>query len=321
MPSDRDIKESQKKVDLASMRNIGISAHVDAGKTTTTERILYYTGQTRELGNVDSGNTVMDTMSQERDRGITIQSAAITCYWGSTRINIIDTPGHVDFTVEVERSLRVLDGAVVVFCAVGGVEPQSETVWMQANRYGVPRIGFVNKMDRSGADFYRVVEQVRNRLKARPVVLNIPIGKEDYFEGVVDLIKMKALIWNQADKGITWEEKDIPADIVDLAEEKRLELLEAVAEANEDLMNKYFETGDLSEAEIKIGLRTLTIQNDIIPMMCGSAFKNKGVQPVLNSVVDYLPSPLDVPAVKGTDEDENEIERKPDPKELFCISI
>ncbi|MDC3181243.1 elongation factor G [Gammaproteobacteria bacterium] len=310
-----DIKQAQKNVNLIQTRNIGISAHVDAGKTTTTERILFYCGQIRELGNVDSGNTTMDTMDQERDRGITIQSAAITTQWNGYRVNIIDTPGHVDFTVEVERSLRVLDGAVVVFCAVGGVEPQSETVWMQANRYGVPRLGFVNKMDRSGADFYRVVDQVKNRLKARPVILNIPIGKEDYFEGVVDLIKMKAIIWDQADKGVTWEEKDIPSELVDIAVEKRQILLEAVAESDEALMDKFFEAGELSIEEIKAGLRKLTLANEIIPMMCGSAFKNKGVQPVLDSVVDLLPSPIDVPPVKGTNEDEEEIERKPDPKE------
>ncbi|UTC24301.1 elongation factor G [Candidatus Comchoanobacter bicostacola] len=315
MSSIEDIKKSQQKVDLVKMRNIGISAHVDAGKTTTTERILFYTGQTRELGNVDSGNTVMDTMDAERKRGITIQSAAISCYWKDHRINIIDTPGHVDFTVEVERSLRVLDGAVVVFCAVGGVEPQSETVWVQANRYGVPRIGFVNKMDRSGADFYKVVKQVETRLKARTVILNIPIGKEDYFEGVVDLVKMKALIWNQENKGISWDEIAIPENMVDLANEKRAELLESVAEADEDLMNEFFENGDLSEEQIKKGLRILTLQNEIIPMMCGSAFKNKGVQPVLDSVLDYLPGPLDVPAVIGQDEGGNEISRKSDSSE------
>jgi elongation factor G len=310
-----DIKQLQKNVNLVQTRNIGISAHVDAGKTTTTERILYYTGKIREIGNIDVGNTTMDTMPQERDRGITISSAAITTEWNNHRINIIDTPGHVDFTVEVERSLRVLDGAVVVFCSVGGVEPQSETVWMQANRYGVPRIGFVNKMDRSGADFYRVVELVRTRLKARPLILNIPIGKEDYFEGVVDLIKMKAIIWNQEDKGVTWEEKDIPADLEDIAAEKRQELLETVAESDEELMDKFFESGDLSVEDIKAGVRKLTLANEIIPMMCGSAFKNKGVQPVLDSVVDFLPSPVDVPPVKGTNENEEEVERKPDPNE------
>ena len=301
--------------DLRMVRNIGVSAHVDAGKTTTTERILFYTGKTRVMGDVDSGNTVTDTMDAERKRGITIQSAAVTCYWQDHRINIIDTPGHVDFTVEVERSLRVLDGAVVVFCAVGGVEPQSETVWRQADRYGVPRIGFINKMDRSGADFYKVVEQVKDRLKAKPVLLNLPIGKEDYFEGVVDLVKMKAITWNSEDSGLTWNENDIPESLVDIANEKRAELVEAAAEGSEELMEVYFESHDLSEEQIKEGIRLLTIKNAIIPTLCGSAFKKKGVQPVLDSVIDFLPSPLDVPAVKGTDGDENEVYRKPDPKE------
>lgn len=306
---------SQVNVKIEKVRNIGISAHVDAGKTTTTERVLYYAGMTRKLGNVDSGNTVMDTMDEERKRGITIQSAAVTCYWHDHRINIIDTPGHVDFTVEVERSLRVLDGAVVVFCAVGGVEPQSETVWRQADRYGVPRIGFINKMDRSGADFYRVVDQVKNRLGARPVIMNIPIGKEDYFEGVVDLVKMKAIIWNTEDFGLTWEEKDIPAELVNLANEKRAILMETAAEGSEALLEAYFDKGELSEAEIKEGIRSLTVNNEIIPVFCGSAFKNKGVQPVLDAVIDFLPSPVDVPAVKGDDGNGNEVTREASEKE------
>ncbi|MCP8352483.1 elongation factor G [Candidatus Synchoanobacter obligatus] len=296
-------------------RNIGISAHVDAGKTTTTERILYYAGHTRKLGSVDSGTTVMDTMDAERKRGITIQSAAVTCYWSDHRINIIDTPGHVDFTVEVERSLRVLDGAVVVFCAVGGVEPQSETVWRQADRYGVPRVGFINKMDRSGADFFNVVGQVENRLKATPVIMNLPIGKEDYFEGVVDIVKMRAIIWNESDNGLTWEEKEIPDALKAIAEEKRAALVEAAAEGSDALMDAYFATNDLSDEQIKEGIRARTVANEIIPIFCGSAFKNKGVQPVLDAVIDYLPSPKDVPDVKGVDEAENEITRSADPSQ------
>lgn len=304
-----------KNVKIEMVRNIGISAHVDAGKTTTTERILYYAGETRKLGSVDSGTTVMDTMDAERKRGITIQSAAITCYWDDHRINIIDTPGHVDFTVEVERSLRVLDGAVVVFCAVGGVEPQSETVWRQADRYGVPRVGFINKMDRSGADFFNVVGQVKDRLKAVPVIMNLPIGKEDYFEGVVDLIKMKAIIWDENTSGLTWEEKDIPEALVDLANEKRAALVEAAAEGSDELMDIYFSEGDLTEEQIKEGIRARTVSNSIIPVFCGSAFKNKGVQPVLDAVIEFLPSPVDVPPVKGVDAKENEITRSADPKE------
>jgi len=306
---------SQVNVKINKVRNIGISAHVDAGKTTTTERILFYAGMTRKLGNVDSGNTVMDTMDAERKRGITIQSAAVTCYWNEHRINIIDTPGHVDFTIEVERSLRVLDGAVVVFCAVGGVEPQSETVWRQADRYGVPRIGFINKMDRSGADFYQVVNQVKQRLNARTVMMNLPIGKEDYFEGVVDLVKMKAITWNMEDNGLTWEEKEIPDELVSIANEKRALLVETAAEGSEALLEKYFDNGDLVESDIKEGIRLMTIASEIIPVFCGSAFKNKGVQPVLDAVIDYLPSPIDVPPVKGQDEKGNEILRKADEKE------
>lgn len=304
-----------KNVKIEMVRNIGISAHVDAGKTTTTERILYYAGETRKLGSVDSGTTVMDTMDAERKRGITIQSAAITCYWDDHRINIIDTPGHVDFTVEVERSLRVLDGAVVVFCAVGGVEPQSETVWRQADRYGVPRVGFINKMDRSGADFFNVVGQVKDRLKAVPVMMNLPIGKEDYFEGVVDLVKMKAIIWDEKTSGLTWEEKDIPEALVDLANEKRAALVEAAAEGTDELMDIYFSEGDLTEDQIKEGIRARTVSNSIIPVFCGSAFKNKGVQPVLDAVIEFLPSPVDVPPVKGVDAKENEVTRSADPKE------
>lgn len=306
---------SIKNVNIEMTRNIGISAHVDAGKTTTTERILYYAGHTRKLGSVDSGTTVMDTMDAERKRGITIQSAAVTCYWSDHRINIIDTPGHVDFTVEVERSLRVLDGAVVVFCAVGGVEPQSETVWRQADRYGVPRVGFINKMDRSGADFFNVVGQVENRLKATPVIMNLPIGKEDYFEGVVDIVKMRAIIWNESDNGLTWEEKEIPDALKAIAEEKRAALVEAAAEGSDALMDAYFATNDLSDEQIKEGIRARTVANEIIPIFCGSAFKNKGVQPVLDAVIDYLPSPKDVPDVKGVDEAENEITRSADPSQ------
>jgi len=304
-----------KHVKMEMTRNIGISAHVDAGKTTTTERILFYAGHTRKLGSVDSGTTVMDTMDEERKRGITIQSAAVTCYWDNHRINIIDTPGHVDFTVEVERSLRVLDGAIVVFCAVGGVEPQSETVWRQADRYGVPRVGFINKMDRSGADFFNVVGQVKNRLKATPVIMNLPIGKEDYFEGVVDLVKMKAIYWNESDNGLSWDEKDIPDSLKDIAEEKRAELVEAAAEGSDELMEIYFENNELSEEQIKQGIRARVVSNSIIPVFCGSAFKNKGVQPVLDAVIDYLPSPKDVPAVKGVDDRDNEVTRKADAKE------
>jgi len=304
-----------KTVDLTKVRNIGICAHVDAGKTTSTERILFYAGHTRQLGSVDSGTTVMDTMDAERKRGITIQSAAVTCYWTDHRINIIDTPGHVDFTVEVERSLRVLDGAVVVFCAVGGVEPQSETVWRQADRYRVPRVCFVNKMDRSGADFFNVVGQVKNRLKAVPVIMNLPIGKEDYFEGVVDLIKMKAVIWNEDDFGLTWEEKDIPESLQAVSEEKRADLVEAAAEGSDELMEIYFETQELSVEQIKEGIRKRTLSNAIIPVYCGSAFKNKGVQPVLDAVIEFLPSPQDIADIVGVNLEEEEVTRKSDPKE------
>ncbi|MES9858249.1 MAG: elongation factor G [Sedimenticola sp.] len=302
-------------------RNLGIMAHIDAGKTTTTERILYYTGVSHKIGEVHDGAATMDWMEQEQERGITITSAATTCFWSGMgkqfsehRINIIDTPGHVDFTIEVERSLRVLDGACAVFCAVGGVEPQSETVWRQANKYGVPRIAFVNKMDRMGADFLRVVEQVRSRLGANPVPLQIAIGAEEDFRGVVDLIEMKAVIWDEASRGMKYETQEIPADLLDLAEEWRERMVEAVAEANDELMERYLEEGDLSIDDIKAGLRIRTLANEITPILCGSAFKNKGVQAVLDAVIEYMPSPLDVPAITGIldDKDETEAERPAD---------
>lgn len=294
-------------------RNIGISAHVDAGKTTTTERILLYSGVTHKIGEVHDGNAVMDWMEQEQERGITITSAATTINWSGMdaqfkkhHINIIDTPGHVDFTIEVERSLRVLDGAVFVLCSVGGVEPQSETVWRQANRYKVPRIGFVNKMDRAGANFYRVIDQVKERLGARPVPMQIPIGSEDAFEGLIDLVKMKAVYWDQANKGLTHEYKDIPENMQEKAQEYRERLVEVAAEASDEMMEHYLESGDLTEDQIIEGIRKLTIDIQIIPMFCGSAFKNKGVQSVLDAVIYYLPSPLDVPAIEGCDEYEGE---------------
>lgn len=307
-------------------RNIGIMAHIDAGKTTTTERILYYTGVSHKLGEVHEGTATMDWMEQEQERGITITSAATTCYWYGMakqlpqhRINIIDTPGHVDFTIEVERSLRVLDGACAVLCAVGGVEPQTETVWRQATRYGVPRLGFVNKMDRIGANFLRVVEQVRTKLAAVPVIIQLPIGAEDKFEGVVDLVKMKAIYWDDTTQGNTFDERDIPANLQESAKQYREKLVEAAAEANEELMNRYLETGDLSESETKKGLRVRTLNNEIVPMLCGSAFKNKGVQAMLDAVIDYLPSPIDVPAVKGhlSDAAGTPAERHPSDEEPF----
>lgn len=307
-------------------RNIGIMAHIDAGKTTTTERVLYYTGVSHKIGEVHEGAAVMDWMEQEQERGITITSAATTCFWYGMdkqfpqhRINIIDTPGHVDFTIEVERSLRVLDGACAVLCAVGGVEPQTETVWRQANRYGVPRLGFVNKMDRAGANFLRVVNQLRNRLGANAVPIQIPIGAEENFEGVVDLVRMKAIHWNEENLGMTYEARDIRPDMLEECQKWREHMMEAAAEASEDLMNKYLETGELSEVEIRQGLRTRTIRNEIIPMLCGSAFKNKGVQAMLDSVIYYLPSPADVDAVKGHLLDANETlsERKPIDNEPF----
>jgi elongation factor G len=287
-------------------RNIGISAHIDAGKTTTTERILFYTGVSHKMGEVHDGATVMDWMEQERERGITITSAATTCFWKGMdsnfpehRINIIDTPGHVDFTIEVERSMRVLDGACLVYCAVGGVQPQSETVWRQANKYGVPRLAFVNKMDRQGANFFKVYDQMRQRLKANPVPVQIPIGAEEKFEGVVDLVRMKAIYWDEASLGMKYELRDIPANLADEAKQWREKMVEAAAEANEELMNKYLEEGDLSVAELKQGLRARTINSEIVPMLCGSAFKNKGVQAMLDAVIEYLPAPVDIPPVKG----------------------
>ena len=305
-------------------RNVGIMAHIDAGKTTTTERVLFYTGISHKIGEVHDGAATMDWMEQEQDRGITITSAATTTFWRGMdasfeehRINIIDTPGHVDFTIEVERSLRVLDGAVAVFCAVGGVEPQSETVWRQANKYRVPRLAFVNKMDRSGADFLRVVEQIKTRLGAKPVPLQLAIGAEEEFEGVVDLIKMKAIYWDKDSMGVQFEEKDIPVDLADLASEYHEQLVESAAESSEELMDEYIENGSLSSEQIKKALRQLTIDNEIVPVMCGSAFKNKGVQAMLDGVVEYLPSPTEVPAISGVDHQEKEIARPSSDDEPF----
>ncbi len=291
---------------IARYRNIGIVAHVDAGKTTTTERVLFYTGLSHKIGEVHDGAATMDWMEQEQERGITITSAATTCFWRGMnqqydehRINIIDTPGHVDFTIEVERSLRVLDGAVVVFCGTSGVEPQSETVWRQANKYEVPRIVFVNKMDRQGADFLRVVEQIRERLGSTPVPVQLAIGAEENFRGVIDLIRMKSIIWNEDDQGLTYAEEDIPADLVEEAKTWREHMVESAAEANEELMEKYLEDGELSAEEIRTGIRMRTLANEIVPALCGSAFKNKGVQAVLDAVVDYLPAPTEVKAIEG----------------------
>ncbi len=305
-------------------RNIGISAHIDAGKTTTTERILFYTGVNHKIGEVHDGAATMDWMEQEQERGITITSAATTCFWKGMdtslpehRINIIDTPGHVDFTIEVERSMRVLDGACMVYCAVGGVQPQSETVWRQANKYKVPRLAFVNKMDRTGANFYKVYEQMRVRLKANPVPIVIPIGAEENFTGVVDLLKMKAVLWDEASQGMKFSYAEIPADLQELAKEWREKMVEAAAEATEELMNKYLEEGDLSEAEIKAGLRQRTIATEIQPMLCGTAFKNKGVQRMLDAVIEFMPSPVDIPPVSGIDEDEQPTTRKADDNEKF----
>ncbi|OGT45788.1 MAG: translation elongation factor G [Gammaproteobacteria bacterium RIFCSPHIGHO2_12_FULL_41_20] len=307
-------------------RNIGIMAHIDAGKTTTTERILYYTGVSHKIGEVHEGTAVMDWMEQEQERGITITSAATTCYWYGMakqfpqhRINIIDTPGHVDFTIEVERSLRVLDGACGVLCAVGGVEPQTETVWRQATRYGVPRLAFVNKMDRMGADFFRVVEQVRNKLRANPVPIQAPIGAEERFEGVVDLVKMKAIYWNEENQGTTFEARDIDPGMLAECKKWRESMVEAAAESSEELMHKYLDTGELSEEEIKKGLRARTIRGEVVLVLCGSAFKNKGVQALLDAVIDYLPSPTDVPAVKGHLDDAagSPAERLPADNEAF----
>ena len=305
-------------------RNIGISAHIDAGKTTTTERVLFYTGVSHKIGEVHDGAATMDWMEQER--GITITSAATTCFWSGMsqqfpqhRINIIDTPGHVDFTIEVERSMRVLDGACMLYCAVGGVQPQSETVWRQATKYHVPRLAFVNKMDRAGADFFKVVRQMKERLRANPVPLQIPIGAEDNFKGLVDLLKMKAIIWNEADQGTTFEYGEIPAELQATAQEWREKMVEAAAEADEDLMEKYLEEGDLTEDEIKRAIRKRTVNLEIVPMLCGSAFKNKGVQAMLDAVIEYLPSPPEVPAIKGADANSGEpIERLSSDDEPFA---
>ncbi|MDA5132565.1 elongation factor G [Psychrobacter sp. ANT_H3] len=304
-----------RKTPLKRYRNIGISAHIDAGKTTTTERVLFYTGVSHKLGEVHDGAATMDFMEQEQERGITIASAATTCFWSGMakqfdehRINIIDTPGHVDFTIEVERSMRVLDGACMVYCAVGGVQPQSETVWRQANKYKVPRLAFINKMDRVGADFYRVVEQIKTRLGGNAVPLVIPIGKEDNFEGVVDLVTMKAIYWDEASQGMEYEEREIPVELQEKAEEYREYLVENAAEASEELMNEYLENGELTVEQIHGAIRKLTIDNEIIPLLCGTAFKNKGVQKMLDAVIQYLPAPMDVPAIKGILDDKDESE-------------
>ena len=313
-----------RKTPIERYRNIGISAHIDAGKTTTTERILYYTGVNHKIGEVHDGAATMDWMEQEQERGITITSAATTCFWKGMennfpehRFNIIDTPGHVDFTIEVERSMRVLDGACMVYCAVGGVQPQSETVWRQATKYKVPRLAFVNKMDRSGANFFKVVEQMKTRLKASPVPIVIPIGAEDTFEGVVDLIKMKAIYWDEASQGMKFDYRDIPAELQETADTWREQMVEAAAEASEDLMNEYLENGELSEAKIKEGLRLRTLACEIQPMLCGTAFKNKGVQRMLDAVIELLPSPVDIPPVTGLDERDKEVSRKADDSEKF----
>jgi elongation factor G len=313
-----------RKTPIERYRNIGIMAHIDAGKTTTTERVLFYTGVSHKLGEVHDGAATMDWMEQEQERGITITSAATTCFWRGMggnypehRINIIDTPGHVDFTIEVERSLRVLDGACTVFCAVGGVQPQTETVWRQANKYKVPRLAFVNKMDRSGANFMRVYEQIRARLKAMPVPIQLPIGAEDKFEGIVDLVKMKAIYWDDESRGMKFEERDIPENLKVDAQAWREKMLESAAEANEDLMNKYLENGDLEISEIKSGLRARTINNEIVPMMCGTAFKNKGVQAMLDAVIDYMPSPTDIVAIQGENENGEADKRAADDDEPF----
>jgi elongation factor G len=305
-------------------RNIGIMAHIDAGKTTTTERVLFYTGISHKIGEVHDGNAVMDWMEQEQERGITITSAATTCFWQGMdqqfdqhRINIIDTPGHVDFTIEVERSLRVLDSAVAVFCAVGGVEPQSETVWRQANKYSVPRLAFVNKMDRAGADFIRVVEQIKDRLGANAIPIQIPIGAEENFKGVIDLIRMKAINWSEDDLGATYTEGDVPEELITTCEKYRETMIEAAAEASEDLLSKYLEDGELDNNDIIQGLRIRTINNEIVPVICGSAFKNKGVQAMLDAVIHFLPSPLDKPAVVGISEDGSDSNRKSDDNEKF----
>jgi len=314
-----------RKTPIERYRNIGISAHIDAGKTTTTERILFYTGVNHKIGEVHDGAATMDWMEQEQERGITITSAATTCFWKGMdmsfpehRINIIDTPGHVDFTIEVERSMRVLDGACMVYCAVGGVQPQSETVWRQANKYRVPRLAFVNKMDRTGANFFKVYEQMRLRLKANPVPIQVPIGAEDGFKGVVDLVKNKAIWWDDSSQGMKFEYGDIPDELVDTCAEWREKMIEAAAEANEELMNRYLEEGGLSEKDIMSGLRQRTIAGEIQPMLCGSAFKNKGVQAMLDKVIELLPSPVDIPPVKGMDDNDAEVVRKAEDGEKFA---
>ena len=306
-------------------RNISISAHIDAGKTTTTERILFYTGVSHKIGEVHDGATVMDWMEQERERGITITSAATTCFWKGMdknfpehRINIIDTPGHVDFTIEVERSMRVLDGACMVYCAVGGVQPQSETVWRQANKYKVPRLAFVNKMDRQGANFFKVYDQMKSRLKANPVPIQIPIGAEEKFAGVIDLVRMKAIYWDEATQGMKYEMREIPEDLVATAKEWREKMIESAAEANEELLNKYLEGAELSVEEIKAGLRQRTIASEIVPMLCGSAFKNKGVQAMLDAVIEFMPAPTDIPPVKGELENGMEGQRRAADDEPFA---
>ena len=313
-----------RKTPIERYRNIGISAHIDAGKTTTTERILFYTGVNHKIGEVHDGAATMDWMEQEQERGITITSAATTCFWKGMdlslpehRFNIIDTPGHVDFTIEVERSMRVLDGACMVYCAVGGVQPQSETVWRQATKYKVPRLAFVNKMDRQGANFLKVYDQMKNRLKANPVPVVLPIGAEEHFAGVVDLLKMKAIYWDEASQGMKFDYREIPAELADSATEWRENMVEAAAEANEELMNEYLETGELSEDKIKLGLRLRTIACEIQPMLCGTAFKNKGVQRMLDAVIDFLPSPVDIPPVGGIDDYERPVERRADDSEKF----
>jgi elongation factor G len=313
-----------RKTPIDRYRNIGISAHIDAGKTTTTERILFYTGVSHKMGEVHDGATVMDWMEQERERGITITSAATTCFWKGMdqnypehRINIIDTPGHVDFTIEVERSMRVLDGACMVYDAVAGVQPQSETVWRQANKYGVPRLAFINKMDRQGADFFKSYGHIKTRLKGNPVPIQIPIGAEEKFEGVIDLVRMKAIYWDDSTQGMKYEMRDIPADLLEQAKEWREKMIEAAAEADDDLMHKYLEGHTLSNEDIKKGLRARTIKNQIVPMLCGTAFKNKGVQAMLDAVIDYLPSPVDIPPVKGQDDDGKPDTRKPGDEEPF----
>ena len=311
--------------DLKKLRDIGIMAHIDAGKTTTTERVLFYTGVSHKIGEVHDGTATMDWMVQEQERGITITAAATTCYWQGMdkqfdkhRINIIDTPGHVDFTIEVERSLKVLDGAVAVFCAVSGVEPQSETVWRQADKYGVPRLGFVNKMDRAGANFLYVVGHVADRLKATPIPMQLPIGAEETFKGVVDLIRMKAIYWNSEDQGMSYVAKEIPEDMLAQCQLYRGKMIEAAAEASDEYMEKYLETGELTTEEIKIGIRKRTIDNKIVPMFCGSAFKNIGVQALLDGVVEYMPSPLDVPPIEGEDDNGNRVVRLSSEKEPFA---